>query len=182
MIEGLGEGSAVRENGRIVSVPIGERTKYLDTGRGRQRFVAFPWGDVSTAHHSTGIPNIGVYVPVSEDGLRMMRAADALAPVLGVDPVTRALQWVVDRTVEGPDEREREQGSASFWGEATDGTETVRARVETPESYRFTALSVVELLSRVLDGDVQPGYQTPSSAYGEDFVCAIDGCSIEDID
>jgi short subunit dehydrogenase-like uncharacterized protein len=182
MVEGLGAGSAVRENGRIVSVPFGERTKELDTGRGRQRFIAFPWGDVSTAYHSTGIPNIGVYVPVSENGLRAMRVANALAPVLSADPVTQALQWIIDRTVEGPDERDRETGSASFWGEATDGTETVRARVETPESYRFTAESVVELLSRVLDGDVQPGYQTPSSAYGEDFVSAIDGCSIADID
>jgi short subunit dehydrogenase-like uncharacterized protein len=182
MVEGLGDGSAVRENGRIVSVPLGGRTKTLDTGRGPHTFMAFPWGDVSTSHHTTGIPNMGVYVPVSDNSLKLLKAANALSPVLSAAPVKRALRWVVDRAVDGPDEDTRESGSASFWGEATDGTDTVRARVETPESYRFTAASMVELLARVQSGDVHPGYQTPASAYGEEFVLAIEGCTIEDIE
>ncbi len=182
MVEGIGEGSAVRENGRIVSVPLGGHTRTLDTGRGPQTFMAFPWGDVSTAHHSTGIPNIAVYVPVSDRSQQLLQLTNLVSPILGAGPVKRGLQWVVDNTVDGPDESTRESGSASFWGEATDGTETARARVETPESYRFTAASMVEMLTRVLDGEVHPGYQTPSSAYGEEFVLAIEGCSFEDIE
>jgi short subunit dehydrogenase-like uncharacterized protein len=182
MVEGLGAGAAVRENGRIVSVPLGSRTKTLDTGRGRQTFVAFPWGDVSTAYHSTHIPNIGVYVPVSERSRRLLGAVNALSPVLSAEPVKGLLSWAIERTVDGPDEAKRASAQASFWGEATDGSETVRARVETPESYRFTAASVVELLGRVLDGDVSPGYQTPSSAYGEEFLCSLEGCSLTDLE
>ncbi|WP_340099901.1 saccharopine dehydrogenase family protein [Salinibaculum salinum] len=182
MVEGLGEGSAVRENDHIVSVPYGERTRVIDTGEGPQTMTAFPWGDVSTAHHSTGIPNIGVYVPVSERGQRVMRAMDVLGPVLSAEPVKRALQWGIEQTAEGPDKHERETGSASFYGEATNGEETVRSRVRTPETYQFTAESVVEILDRVLAGEAVPGYQTPSSAYGSEFVLAIDGCSFEDLD
>jgi short subunit dehydrogenase-like uncharacterized protein len=182
MVEGLGEGSALRENGEIVPVRFGERTKTIDTGEGPQTMTAFPWGDVSTAHFSTGIPNVGVYVPVSERGQRVFRALNLLGPVLGVARVKRALKWAVEQTVDGPDERERETGSATFYGEATDGEETARSRVRTPETYRFTALSVVEVLGRVLDGEAPAGYQTPSSAFGSDFVLSIDGCEFEDID
>jgi short subunit dehydrogenase-like uncharacterized protein len=182
MVEGLGEGSAVRENGRLVSVPLGGRTKTLDTGRGPHTFVAFPWGDVSTAYHSTRISNIGVYVPVSARTRRLLGAVDALSPVLSADPVKRLLGWAIERTVDGPDEETRASAHASFWGEATDGSETVRARVETPESYRFTATSVTELLGRVLGGDAHPGYQTPSSAYGEELLCSLDGCSLTDLE
>ena len=182
MVEGLGEGSAVREDGVIRSVPFGERTRVIDTGRGPQTMTAFPWGDVATAYHSTGIPNVEVYVPVSQNSLRALRASNVLSPVLQLGLVKRVLKWLVERTVEGPDERERETGAATFWGEATDGTETVRSRVHTPETYRFTAASVVEILSRIVDGDVTPGYQTPASAYGPDLVLSIDGCSFEDVD
>jgi short subunit dehydrogenase-like uncharacterized protein len=181
MVEGFGEGSAVREDGRIVSVPCGERTKTLDTGRGPQTMMAFPWGDVSTAHFSTGIPNIGVYVPVSERTQRLYSVIETLGPVLSTGPVKRTLQWGIGQVVEGPDAEEREHGESSFYGEATDGETTVRARVRTPESYQFTAESMVEVLDRVLDGDATPGYQTPSTAFGSDFVLAIDGCSFEDL-
>ena len=182
MVEGFGEGSAVREDGHIVSVPFGERTKVLDTGRGPQTMMAFPWGDVSTAHFSTGIPNIGVYVPVSERTQQVYGVIDTLGPVLGVAPVKRALQWGIERVVDGPDAEKRERGESSFYGEATDGETTVRARVRTPESYQFTAESVVEILGRVLDGEAVPGYQTPSSAFGADFVLSVDDCAFEDLD
>lgn len=182
MVEGLGAGSTVRENGRLVAVPLGGRAKTLDIGDGRQTFVAFPWGDVSTAYHSTQIPNIGVYVPVSARVRRLLGAVDTLSPVLSAGPVRGLLRWIIGRTVDGPDEETRASAHGSFWGEATDGSETVRARVDTPESYRFTAASVVELLGRALDGDVHPGYQTPSSAYGGEFLCSLDGCSLTDIE
>jgi short subunit dehydrogenase-like uncharacterized protein len=182
MVDGLGDGTAIREDGHIRTLPFGERTREIDTGRGPQPMTPIPWGDVSTAHHSTGIPNVSVYAPVSARGLRVLQAVDTLSPVLSAPPVTRALQWVVERTADGPDENARETESAAFWGEATDGTETVRGRVTTPETYRFTARSVVEILGRIREGDLRPGYQTPSSAYGSGLVLAVDeACSFEDL-
>jgi short subunit dehydrogenase-like uncharacterized protein len=182
VVEGIGGGSAVRKDGRIVSVPLGQHTKTVDTGRGPQTMMAFPWGDVSTAGFSTGIPNIGVYVPVSERTQQVYRVTNALGPVLSAAPVKRSLQWAIGQLVDGPDEKQRERGESSFYGEATDGETTVRARVRTPESYQFTAASMVEILGRVLDGEAVPGYQTPSSAFGSNLVLAIDGCAFEDLD
>jgi short subunit dehydrogenase-like uncharacterized protein len=182
VIEGLGEGSAVREDGRVRSIGFGERTREIDIGDGPREMVAIPWGDVSTAGHTTGIPNVEVYAPVSPAARRVVGAVNALGPVVSAGPVRELLQWAVDRYVEGPDAQARSEGSASLWGEATDGERTVRGRVHTPETYRFTALSVVEVLGRVLDGEAPVGYQTPASAYGQGLVLSIGDSSFEDLD
>src|SRR5688572_23775842 len=75
MVEGLGSPGAVRQNGRIVPVPPAWRTRRIDFGDGKLRdATTIPWGDVSTAFHSTGIPNIEVYVAMRP---AMRRAAIA---------------------------------------------------------------------------------------------------------
>jgi len=61
MIEGLGQTGLVRRNGKLTSIPMGSLTRQIDYGRGPVASVAIPWGDVSTAFFSTGIPNIEVY-------------------------------------------------------------------------------------------------------------------------
>lgn len=63
IVENLGGPDAVRRNGRIVPVPPAWKTRKIDFGDGRLRdATTIPWGDVATAWHSTGIPNIEVYV------------------------------------------------------------------------------------------------------------------------
>jgi short subunit dehydrogenase-like uncharacterized protein len=61
MIENLHRGGLIRRNGVLTPVPAAWRTRKVDFGRGPRTVVSIPWGDVSTAYRSTGIPNIEVY-------------------------------------------------------------------------------------------------------------------------
>ncbi len=59
--ENIAEGCAVRRHGKIVKILAGELTRVIDFGDKKRKTVAIPWGDVSTAYRSTGIPNITIY-------------------------------------------------------------------------------------------------------------------------
>lgn len=178
----FGEGGAVRRDGRLLSVPPGHRERRIDFGNGARSAVTFPWGDVSTAYRSTGIPNVEVYVPVPTAARRALRAARYLRPVLGAEPVQDVLQALVRRFVDGPDAAEREAGRAFVWGEARneDTGETAVSRLVTPETYAFTVGAASTAAERALDGDAPAGYQTPSTAYGADFVTDLDGVTRTD--
>ena len=65
--------------------------------------------------------------------------------------------------------------------EVSDGTKTVRAKLRTPEAYYLTALTSVEIMKRILSDDYKAGFQTPSKAYGADFILQFDGVQREDL-
>jgi short subunit dehydrogenase-like uncharacterized protein len=178
----LGEGGAVRRDGTVVAVPPAHRERRIDFGNGTRTAVTFPWGDVSTAYRSTGIPNVDVYVPVPSAARRLLRAAQYLDPVLSAEPVRNALQSLARRFVDGPDEDERAVGKAFVWGEARNEEtgETAVSRLVTPETYAFTVDAASTAAERALDGDAPAGYQTPSTAYGADFVTDLDGVTRTD--
>ena len=48
------------------------------------------------------------------------------------------------------------------------------SRLECPEGYTMTARAAVAIMERVLGGQVQPGFQTPSMVYGPDFVLGLE--------
>ncbi len=61
MAEGMGEKSAARVDGKIVPVPLGHKGMEVDFGVKKLFVMSIPWGDVSTAYTTTGIPNIETY-------------------------------------------------------------------------------------------------------------------------
>jgi short subunit dehydrogenase-like uncharacterized protein len=178
MIESLPHAGAIRRDGKIVPVPAAWDAREIDFGgrAGRRWAMTIPWGDVSTAFHSTGIPNIRVYSGTPPSAIRRMKRLAPLLPLAGWRPVKRlALAWA-DRKVTGPSEEIRETARVHLWGEARDAAgRQATSTIETPEGYRFTALSAVESLTRVLAGRVQPGAWTPSKAFGADFVTELPG-------
>lgn len=175
MIEGLPNAGAVRRNGRIVPVPVAFDAREIEFSCGRRMAMTIPWGDVSTAYHSTGIPNIRVYTGTPPKAVRRARRLAPLLPLAGWRPVKRFLQGWVDRRVTGPSEEMRATARVYLWGEARRGEEAVTATLETPEAYAFTAVSAVASVARVLEGGVQPGAWTPSRAFGERFVDGLPG-------
>ena len=67
-------------------------------------------------------------------------------------------------------------------GQARNKTgQTVRARLRTPEGYSLTAATAFDAARRVAAGEVKPGFQTPSLAFGADYILSFDGVTREDL-
>jgi short subunit dehydrogenase-like uncharacterized protein len=178
MIESLPAAGAVRRGGRIVPVPVAFDAREIDFGGalGRRWTMTIPWGDVSTAFHSTGIPDIRVYTGTPPATIRRMKLFAPLLPLAGLKPVKRFLEKRMDRGAPGPTPEVRATARVYLWGEAKDAKGgAVTATLETPEGYRFTATSAVECARRAAGGQVEPGAWTPSKAFGAGFVDGLPG-------
>ena len=176
MVESLPHVGAVRRGGRIVPVPIAYDVREIEFGCGRRWAMTIPWGDVSTAYHTTGIPNIRVYSAAPLRSVRRARRLGTLLPLLAWRPIKRLLQAAIVRRVSGPPPDVRETARVYLWGEARNAAgERVTATLETPEAYRLTAESAVECVLRVLAGKVPPGSWTPGRAFGPHFAAELPG-------
>jgi short subunit dehydrogenase-like uncharacterized protein len=174
-VQGLGEGGAVRRDGRIQTVGAAYDSRRIDFGRGRTGAITIPWGDVSTAYRTTGIENITVYTAVPGVARLLMRSSDLFAPVFELPGVTDTLQDLIRATVEGPDEATREHTNCYVWGEASNDEERVVSRLVTPNTYTLTVDAALLIARRVLDSEWEAGYGTPGGVYGPDLVLEIDG-------
>ncbi len=181
MIESVHRGGLVRRGGVLTPVALGHRSRVIEFGRGPETAVAVPWGDVSTAYRSTGIPDITVYMAMPPAARAGVAFAAMMAPLLASPIVQRMLKAGVRAGPAGPTDAERSRGASYLWGEVTDpaGRRAV-SRLRTPEGYTLTALAALEITARVLGGGAPIGYQTPASAYGPDLILAIPGCERRD--
>ena len=183
MIENLGSPGAIRREGRIVPVPPAWRTRRIDFGDGRLRdATTIPWGDVSTAFHSTGIPNIEVYASMRPAVRRAAIASRWVGPVLRSGLVRRILIARVRGGRPGPSEAERERGTSLLWGEvvASNG-DRAEARLRGASGYVMTAQTAVHLAAKALAGQARAGFQTPSRGYGADVILEIPGVTRSDV-
>ncbi len=175
MTMNVGKGGAVRRDGKIMPVPAAWRTREIDFGNGVVKTgVTIPWGDVSTAYHSTGIPNIEVYTVAPRSAVKMMKMSRYLGWLLATGPVQKYLQSKIPAG--GPSDEERAKGKTLLWGEASDDQgNRVEARQQGPEGYTTTALAALNIAEKILSGNFSPGFQTPAKAYGADLILEIDG-------
>ena len=153
----------------------------IDFGRGPVKATMLPWGDVFMAYYSTGIPNIEDYAVLPEEMVRQMKATDYLRPLFGLAAVRN---FVKGRIPAGSTAEERARTQVSVWGEVADdqGQKAV-SRLHGPEAgVIWTALTALAAVRKVLDGEFVPGFQTPSLAYGADFVLECEGVTREDVE
>ncbi|HKP62227.1 MAG TPA: saccharopine dehydrogenase NADP-binding domain-containing protein [Polyangiales bacterium] len=173
-IEGIGKPNLVRRGGVLTPEPFGKRTRVIDFGRGPATAVSIPWGDVSTAYHSTGIPNIEVFVSIPAALRFAMGLNDAFSPFLRSHRVQAGLKALVRAGKPGPDAAARARGRSYLWGEACDAAGScVSTRLQTPEGYTLTVQTALAAVNKLLGGPAQPGFLTPSRAFGPDFILEI---------
>ena len=180
-VESIGKGTRIRRDGRIVTAKKTPRRE-IDFGQGVKQAVGVGWGDVATAWHSTHIPDITVYFESSPQLEQMAKMGRIARWVMSRGPMQRALKKRIEQMPEGPSDAERRAGHAVLFGEAVNAQgESVRSLLRTPEGYTLTAMTTLEIVGRVLAGEAQPGYRTPSMVFGPDFIAAFEGCSYQDL-
>jgi short subunit dehydrogenase-like uncharacterized protein len=180
MTMNIGKGGAIRENGLIRSVPAAYKTREIDFGDEKKLCVTIPWGDVSTAFYTTGIPNIEVYTVVPDQQLTLLKLSRYLGWLLVTNPVQSYLQKQIPAG--GPTAAERAGGKTYLWGKATnDDGNSVEARQICPEAYTTTYLTALAIAEKILNGNFEAGFQTPAKMYGADLIIEIEGVSRENV-
>ncbi|MCA0374706.1 MAG: saccharopine dehydrogenase NADP-binding domain-containing protein [Gemmatimonadetes bacterium] len=179
MLLGAGEGGAIRSGGRITRVPAAWRTQRIPFRDKARDAITIPWGDVSTAHWSTGIPDIHTYLAMPRRAQRAVRLQRLLAPLLRTRVARRWLERRADAVPPGPGAEVRATARMQVWGRVThaDGR-VLEGTAVVPEGYRFTAMAAVTCAHRVLTAAPAAGYHTPSSAFGAEFLETLPECDV----
>jgi short subunit dehydrogenase-like uncharacterized protein len=182
----LGEAGAVRKNGKIIQQPTGKNGMIVDfspgAGAGGKNLftVTIPWGDVFTAYHTTGIPDIEVYSAVPKPVYYLLKFQFLFNWLLRTGFIRNFIKKKINKRPAGPSDEKRGKGICLIWGQVKNKEgKTVTARLSGPEGYTLTAHSTLLITKKVLEGNFIAGYQTPASAYGEDLVMEIPGMKRE---
>jgi len=173
-VEGLAQGGKVRREGKIVAVPLAYRVRRIDFGNGEKDAMTIPWGDVSTAYHSTGIPNIEVFIPGSPAMIANARRANWIRPFLGLSFVQNLIKARIARTVKGPSEDQRAQMPTFVWGEARNARGAMNvARIRTANGYSLTITGSLAAVEHLMKNTPAGGAYTPSKLMGADLVTRL---------
>jgi len=174
ILESLPFGGRARIDGRIVEVPTAWKTMDVPFREGVRPAVTVPWGDVASAWHSTGIPNIEVYLAMPARQIRWLRRLRGLLWPLRLGLVRRGFQRAVPWLLAGPSDQERQQEQGAFWGRVSDaGGCQVQATLQTASGYQLTVWTALAALERILEGGTGTGFVTPSKAFGPEFILDI---------
>lgn len=183
LAEHAGRGVLVRRDGLITPVPAGALSHAFDYGAGPRLSLNISWGDVSSAFYTTGIPNIEVYFEATPMLRLMLMASRHLGRILSTGPWQTWLKACADLLPEGDSEEERAEVAMVIVAEAEDGAgRHVAARLRTPEAYAFSGITAAAIAQRVLQGDLEIGFQTPARLYGPDFVLSFAGVDRQDLE
>jgi short subunit dehydrogenase-like uncharacterized protein len=176
MIEGLGEGAVARKDGKLVKLPFGAKSMKVAFEGEPESVVLIPWGDVSTAFHTTGIPDIEVYTLGTPRMAMAMRLASKLARS---EMIQSFLKTAAGRFVRGPSAGARDRGRSHIWGEARSSTgKSATVRMTVPEGYQFTMHSSLAVAERMLASPPASGALTPFLAFGPTLVRQVPGVEI----
>ena len=180
MVNKLGEGGAVRKNGKIVRQPLGKKGMWVEFSAGgsiKNIFVmTIPWGDISTAHFTTGIPDIESYTGMPKKIFYLLKLQPLFNWLLRTGLVRNWLKKKINKKPAGPSDKQRSKSLSLVWGQARNTAgKTATARLIGPDGYTLTAYSALIIVKKVLQETFTPGYQTPATAYGEELVMEIPG-------
>jgi short subunit dehydrogenase-like uncharacterized protein len=182
MVNKLGEGGNMRKNGIIIRQPLGQKGFWIDFGKKKLFVMSIPWGDVSTAFFTTGIPNVETYAGVSPSVYRILKLQPLFNWLLRTSSIRNFIKKKIDTRAAGPTDEMRSKARSLIWGQVTNAAgQTAIARMETPDGYTLTAHSSLLIIKKILQDDFLSGYQTPATAYGQDLVLEIPGVQRENV-
>lgn len=175
-VEGLGKGGVVRKDGQLTAVPLAYKSRQIPFAHASRMAMTIPWGDVYTAHVSTGIGNIEVYMSVAPATIQRLRRIRWLQPLLGTAWVQDFLKKRVGKSIKGPSDERRNSTTCQLWGEvcSSDGRR-VSATMTTPNGYDLTVTASLGIVEYLLSEDVEGGFYTPSLLMGAGYAASLPG-------
>jgi short subunit dehydrogenase-like uncharacterized protein len=174
MTSKLGKGGMIRQNGKIVKRPLGEKGMTVNFGLKEIFVMSIPWGDVSTAFHTTGIPNIETFTAVPKKVYNLLKFQSIFNWLLRTNMVRDYLRKKINQRPPGPDEASRSIAKSLVWAEVSDEKgDKKTASLEGPEGYTITAHATLIITKYVLNGSYKTGYQTPAGCYGADLILDV---------
>lgn len=180
-IENIAKSFIVRRSGKIIQLKKPLYSK-ADFGKGEVETVSVSWGDLATAYYSTGIPNISVFFQLTAQTKKIIMMNRLTKWFLSLPPVQKNIKSKIEKKFKGPDKTERETAKAIIFAEAINSKgEKIVSKLITPEGYKLTCITALEIANRVLSGNVHPGYFTPAMLFGTDLITDIDGVELTDI-
>ncbi len=182
MAENLGESGAVRKDGKIIRVPTGHKTRWVPFQEKERFCMTIPWGDVSTAYYTTGIPNIETYMGIAPSSYKYVKLQRYFGWLLRSSLVRNFVKSRIDKRPAGPSEEQRKNSKSLVWGMVrNEGGEERQARFSGPEGYTLTAHMSLIITKRVIEGQAPAGFQTPAAAYGADLIMELEGTQRQDL-
>ncbi|HTU26760.1 MAG TPA: saccharopine dehydrogenase NADP-binding domain-containing protein [Pirellulales bacterium] len=164
-------GGRARIDGRIERVATAWKSQRIAFADRPRWGVTIPWGDVSSAYHTTKIPNIEVYTAMPRAAIAALRLFRGPLKMLGSPAIARLATRLIDRGPPGPDAAALERDRCHLWGRVTDRVgRQVSATLETPGGYALTVLTALAAVERVQGGAVAAGFHTPAGAFGGRFI------------
>jgi short subunit dehydrogenase-like uncharacterized protein len=171
-----GEGGAVREKGKIVRKPLGQKGMWLRFEGKPFHVMTIPWGDVSTAYHTTGIPDIETYTGMKPLVFYLLKAQFLFNWLLRTKFVRQYIQRKINARPAGPSDAQRAKARTYVWGKVQNvAGQSVTGQFVCSDGYTLTADSCLALAKEILKGYFRPGYQTPAAVYGADFIYRLPG-------
>lgn len=179
MLSKAGEGGCVRQNGLIARVPMGHKGMTVDFGPKQLFVMTIPWGDIATAHTTTGIPNIETYTGIPKKLYRLLKLQFLFNWLLRTRWMRRYLQRKIERRPAGPTDEQRARATAYVWGRATNAAgQSITGRLQCPDGYTLTAHASLIIAKKALNGHFKTGYQTPAGCYGAGLVEEVPGVKV----
>lgn len=175
-LRALPQGGMIREAGRLQRIPLFSRRRKIRLGERDHTVYAIPWGDLSTAYYSTRIPNITVYTGFPRAQVFALKLFRPLLQALRMPVLLRLAEKIVDLVVPPPGDDYLETGTFFVWGEVRNGSGARRNVIlRTRDTYSLTRSSAVHIVTQVLGGRFEAGYQTPAMVFGPGLVDAVKG-------
>src|SRR4030095_9526776 len=144
MINKLGKGGAVRKNGKIITVPLGHKGMWVDFGIKKLFVMTIPWGDIATAHFTTGIQDIESYTAISPTVYRILKLQGLFNWLLRARSIRTTLKTSIHNRPAGPTDEERRKAKSLVWGQVANSKgEIATTRMSCPDGYTLTMHSAL---------------------------------------
>lgn len=171
----MASATKIRKNSQLSDTKLNPAQSFEHPVTGKIIATPITWGDISTAYHSTKIPNISIHLLATETSASWMNGW--IASTLKYISSYSAVRWVLNKAIEkyvpGPTEQQNRDSRVHFagvaWNQQTG--EKAEACLTTAEGYMLTALSSIKAVHKLFTShSTLSGALTPSAAFGKDYI------------